>query len=230
MEYYHSLGSLKSKDMAFILKSPVDFVFMTLKILEHIITWGKSEKATDVVTPYIYVNTDELHRAFIVKSDHIVSFAFPFAIYTRRGSEQIYVNDRSVTLDAALISKATSIANDYKNTKSFADVAKSLDLTDSLVRNAASLFETILSIEPSYMRYDYDKTSSKGLVHPTYHLDVNYTPASTYKLGLYKPATLPKILSILSKTKSCFYLEKYIFKWYSKVKRKIRRYTHKRRS
>lgn len=228
MDFYHSLGSLKSAELAFKLAKPIDFVFMTLKILEQIITWGESDEKDNIAMPYLYVDSKRLHRAFIVKNNQIVSFSFPFAVYTKKGSRQVCINYRSIKLDATLISEATSIANEYKKANSFAEVANSLDLADHQVKDAVTVFETILSLEPSYMRYDYDQKSSNGQMHPMYHIDVNFTKDSSYKIGLYAPASMPKIVSILSQSSRCFYLEQYMAKWYSKIRRKVKRYVHRR--
>lgn len=229
MEYYHSLISLEKANMDFKLRQPVDFSLMMLKILEQIVTWGRSEEPDSVGMPYLYIDPENLKRAFIVKSGQIVSFAFPFRIGKKRGSEDIIVHHRSALLDAALISKATTIANDNKRLKSYAAVATGLDLNDSLDASAASLFEEIMALEPSYIRYDYDKKSARGQLHPTYHFDVNYSMPYTYKLGLYRPLSINKLIAILDKNTKCSYVDKYYVRWYCTFKRRVKKLIKRRR-
>lgn len=45
-----------------------------------------------------------------------------------------------------------------------------------------SVIKTLLTFEPSYVRYDYDE-EHEALNHPLHHLDVHYASNSTFKLG-----------------------------------------------
>lgn len=46
-----------------------------------------------------------------------------------------------------------------------------------------SIIKTLLTFEPSYVRYDYDPKYEDGDKHPLHHLDVHYTSNGTFKLG-----------------------------------------------
>lgn len=46
-----------------------------------------------------------------------------------------------------------------------------------------SIIKTLLTFEPSYLRYDYDPEYENGECHPLNHLDIHYTSSGTFKLG-----------------------------------------------
>ena len=205
MEYWHSLGNLKAANVAGTLKTPKDFVVLLLKVLELINTWGNCESAASVTYPYLYVDTDVQRRAYIVKGNQIVSFAFPFSIYIKddlAGTKHIFINYRDVVLDDVIVSKAMSIANNLDLDKSsYAAQVQGYDFSDN-----KKLFELILSLEPSYLRYDYDKPSKNGVKHPMYHLDINFNKYYTYKVGLYNAMQINRVKDLVSQYKDCWYI------------------------
>ena len=213
MEFYHSFSSMKAANMDAKITSPKSFVITMLKILEQINTWGASEDASSVRFPYLYVDTSNLKRAFIVKSNQIVSFAFPFAIYTKKdssGKEQLYINYRDIQLDDQIISYAMSIAQTLDLGKSsYAAQAKGIDLTDVKKQAAVKVFEVALTLEPSYIRYDYDPDHASGQVHPLYHYDVNYSKDSSYKLGLYRDVDVVELKELLDNNLQRRYASRY---------------------
>ena len=221
MEFYHSFGSMKAANLDAKITSPKSFVVALLKLLELINTWGVSEDPLQVKPPYLYVDTDNLKRAFIVKSNQIVSFAFPFALYTKTdssGKDKLYINYWDKQLDDVIISHAMSIAQTLDLKKStYAAQAKSLDFTDPAKVVAAKVFEVALSLEPSYVRYDYDTKACNGTIHPLHHFDFNYSGDYTYKLGLYGALQQDELTAIMSEGGSCWYV--YPYTWVMRAKK-----------
>lgn len=195
------------------LTTPKSFAQNMLKILELINTWGVSEDPSSVNMPYLYVDTDNLKRVFIVKNNQIVSFAFPFSMHIKpdtTGTPVLSIHYRDMVLDDIIISKATSIASSLDKKKpSFASQIQSIDFTDSTQKVAVMITEVILSMEPSYLRYDYDKRGCKGVIHPLCHLDVNFNKAQTYKIGLYGEMSLDSFKNLLNQKTACDYLHSY---------------------
>lgn len=209
MEFCHSLGSLKTANIAGKIRCPKDFALLSLNILELINTWGQSEDVKIVTKPYLFVDTDKLKRAFIVKSNQIVSFAFPFTLYQKSdaaGNQQLYINYRDVIIDASIISKAITLANTIdEKTTTYAAQVQGINFSDSAKLASVRVLEHILMLEPSYLRYDYDKPASNGQFHPLYHFDVNYNKRYSYKFGLYREIDLGGFKNILSKQTICWY-------------------------
>lgn len=213
MEFYHFFGSMKAANLDAKITSPKSFVIALLKLLELINTWGVCEDPKQVKMPYLYVDTDKLKRAFIVKSNQIVSFAFPFAIYTKTdalGKDKLYINYWDKQLDDVIISHAMTIARTLDLKKStYAAQAKSIDFGDPTKVIAAKVFEVALALEPSYVRYDYDAKACNGIIHPLHHLDVNYSSDYTYKIGLYGELQRDSITTIISNEEKCWYVDCY---------------------
>lgn len=213
MEFYHSFGSMKAADLDDKITSPKTFVIALIKLLELINTWGQSEDSAHIRLPYLYVDTTKLKRAFIVKSNQIVSFAFPFALYTKTdvsGKEKLHINYWDNQLNDVIISHAMSIAKTLDLKKStYAAQAKALDFTNPDKVVAAKVFEVALALEPSYVRYDYDSKSCNGTIHPLFHFDFNYSGDYTYKLGLYGELDKENFSAIMTEGNSCWYTQPY---------------------
>ncbi len=211
MEFYHSFGSNKAADLNTKVKTPKDFVITVIKVLELVNTWGNSEEPIHLQYPYLYIDTNQLKRAFIVRSNQIVSFAFPFSIYERvdvYGKGYMCINYWDIELNDIIISLAMSIAKSFDFNKStYASVAKSIDLSDDDMRCATRVFEAVLALEPSYVRYDYDKNAGRGMVHPINHLDLNYNNEYSYKVGLYGGMKMNDFKDFLSVGTDCWYIK-----------------------
>ncbi len=212
MFFYHSLGSLKIADLDKKINNPKNFVIAVLKLLELIDTWGSSESIDGVSFPYLCIDTSRLKRAFIVKNNQIVSFAFPFAIHSEQGSLRVCINYRDKQLDSSIISKAMSLANSLDLERStYASLAQGINLSDPAQLSAVQIFEVALSLEPSYLRYDYDSNSDNGVKHPLFHFDVNYNKQCSYKLGLYGVLNERELMNIMSNDTSCWYVRPFSY-------------------
>ena len=69
------------------------------------------------------------------------------------------------------------------------------------------IIEELILVEPSYVRFDIDPENQKGHLHPLNHLDVNYSQAGTYKIGLRTAITLDEFEDILNVDTNCYYIE-----------------------
>lgn len=65
------------------------------------------------------------------------------------------------------------------------------------------LFEYLLFEESGYVRYDYDGQTKNEVKHPKHHLDVNFTPKYSYKLGLGRGIDEVEYGRILNKDEYC---------------------------
>lgn len=68
------------------------------------------------------------------------------------------------------------------------------------------LLRELLLWEEGYIRYDDDPGNVNGDIHPRYHLDVFYSGASTFKLGLRQAIEHATFADILDINTSCRYL------------------------
>lgn len=216
MRYAHSLGKMSSARMDKKIKEPLDFLKIVLELLEHVLTWSDPEDENQVTLPYILIKSEKKQqRAYIIKSSQIVSFAFPFNVYSKidstTGLKQWHVHYRELEITTSVISKCKSLYTDVTNNKdkTYQEISASQDLASNDVQSAIKLFEALMLLEPGYLRYDYDPKCQKGLKHPLNHLDMNYIPSHHYKIGLHGSLTLKSVEDLIDNDTDSWYIAKY---------------------
>ena len=212
MEYFHSLTSLSAVNLANKFKKQIHYVLALLQVANKIITWNKSEDKNTLSYPYLYiVGESNSFRAFIVKSDSIVSFLFPLGLSKNvdaNGNEMWIVNERDLVLTTSIISKCVEFANSIsqkKNPTKIIDIAKSIDSIDVEGRNAFDLLEYLLLVEPCYLRFDNDPQHAKRYLHPKSHLDINFSVDGTYKIGVFEQLKIDDLKDVFEKTTNCWF-------------------------
>lgn len=237
MRYAHSLGSMSSAKMEGKLKKPLDYINIVLQIIEHLLSWSGPENEVSVKMPYLLIeSTKRVRRAYIIKSDQIVSFAFPFHIYNKAdnvsGQDKWHVRFNDIDISATILSKSRGLYSEYdinqKDNKTFSEIASAQDLSDTDTLKAIRIFEWLMITEPAYIRYDYDPKGAKGLKHPLCHFDCNFIDEYHYKVGLHNRIDLAKIEDLFDKDTDSWFVAKIEKKnwfnlWLSKLK-KVRKY------
>lgn len=212
MEYFHSLTSLSAVNLANKFKKQIHYVLALLQVANKIITWNKSEDKNTLSYPYLYiVGENNSFRAFIVKSDSIVSFLFPLGLSKNvdaNGNEMWIVNKRDLVLTTPIISKCIEFANSIsqkKNPSKIIDIAKNITNIDVISNNAFDLLEYLILIEPCYLRFDNDPQHAKKFLHPKSHLDINFSIDGTYKIGVFKQLKIDDLKDVLEKSTNCWF-------------------------
>lgn len=218
MRYAHSLGSMSSSRMDKKLKEPLDFINIILEILEHILTWPDSEDESQVSMPFVLIKSEKKHqRAYIIKSSQIVSFAFPFNLYSKvdssSGIKHWYIHYKDINITTSVLSECKGLYTDVarNRSKTYQEISSAQDLANADVKNAIRLFEALMFLEPGYLRYDYDPNGAKGKghKHPAHHLDVNYVPSNHYKIGLHNGLSLKSLEDHIDNDTDSWYLAHY---------------------
>ena len=217
MRYAHSLGSMSSAKMDGKLKQPLDYINIVLQIIEHILSWAGPEKETLVKMPYLVVDSNKKsQRAYIIKDNQIVSFAFPFQVYDKLDSSTgncvWHVRYKDIDINSTILSSSRGLYSDYdtyKDKQSFREIASAQNLSDSDVLKAIRLFEILMFTEPAYVRYDYDPKGANGLKHPLCHFDYNFIDSYHYKVGLHGCINLAQLEDMINKDTDSWYVAKY---------------------
>lgn len=215
MRYVHSLTSMSYSKMDIKLKRPLDYINLILRIIEHLLTWPESEDENVMIMPYLVINSDprkRIQRAYIVKDNQIVSFAFPFHIYKKvnnsLGSSKWHVRYKDIDISSSILSHCKGLYNDFElffEKKTFSEIATAQNLSDTDMLKAIQLFEILMLIEPAYVRYDYDPIGANGLKHPPHHFDYNFMEVCHYKIGIHNRINLFQIEDMINKdTESWF--------------------------
>lgn len=231
MRYAHSLGSMSSAKMEGKLKKPLDYINIVLQIIEHLLSWSGPENEELVNIPYLLIeSTKKIQRAYIIKNNQIVSFAFPFHVYNKvdgtSGHCDWHVRYKDIDISTVILSNSRGLYSDYEayqDKKSFQEIASAQNLSDTDVLNAIRLFESLMITEPAYFRYDYDPKGAKGLKHPLCHIDCNFINEHHYKIGLYDRINFAQIEDMLDKDTNSWFIAKYKEPVQEKKKKKKKR-------
>lgn len=149
---------------------------------------------------------DKMSRLFIYQEQRYFSVAFPFTVLTDTANNVINITTYSGNrLDNLNISAIISILDNeyFRNNSSLVHFPFE---PNSIEYNGVSILEEIFQFEPSYIRYDHDSANVKGKQHPIDHLDINYSQAGTYKMGLKKPITRKYFENLQNTNTDCSYV------------------------
>jgi hypothetical protein len=155
----------------------------------------------------IFVYT--MSRLFCEAADgrKIYSISFPFT--TRLdGTELRFFSRTGIAIDSQMSSLVLTLVNtdgvlDAIDPYAFIDpVLTAMDIN----QGAWSLLRELMLAEDGYVRYDWDTTRVNGHLHPEHHLDLCYTNASTFKVGLRRQLSQAEFLTILDVDTDCHYL------------------------
>ena len=137
----------------------------------------------------------------------IYSISFPFTVRTD-GAELCFFSRDGVAIDSQMSSLVITLVNtdgvlDAIDPYAFMDpVLNAMDTN----QGAWSLLRELMLAEDGYVRYDWDTERVNGHLHPEHHLDLCYSNASTFKVGLPRQLTRPEFLTILDVDTDCHYL------------------------
>lgn len=215
MKLYVNIYEHQERDFFNMVKSMFGFLKRKAKVLEILMSYWQGNR--DIRTPYVCID-DELGRVFIVGKDgkKIISFGFEYIVILAQED----VNDSAnyvagvkykygnVTLSA--LSGVQSILS-YLERGLVYDPYWEQNLVEDIEEDnidvaAIRLFDYMRSCEAGYLRYDDDIERTRALVHPRYHIDVNYTPSISYKLGLGVEMGIDDMAQLLDKNKKCAYV------------------------
>lgn len=202
-DFYLNLTDKKGREGLFRKITNVrDFLAVKLTLLELLITqWDNSCDKETCSFPYLHVDDNVLKRAFIVSNNKIISFGFGLTIQHKNNHIVAFgIEARRIT--AKQISEAQSILRLLNEGSLYKEVDDD-DLEQTPSKEGKFLFEYLLFEESGYVRYDYDRQTKNEVNHPKHHLDVNFTPNYSYKLGLGRSIDEVEYGRILNKNEYC---------------------------
>lgn len=138
----------------------------------------------------------------------IFSVGFPFGATFGNG-EYRFLSREGVEIDSRVSSNIIALINSNQifgeqDFCRFIDPILELSEYDPLLW---TLMRELMIAEDGYIRYDWDEIRQDGHLHPLHHLDVYYSSASTFKVGLGQQLDQPSLMSILDTATECHYLK-----------------------
>lgn len=215
MKLFVNLHTYQADILFKMVKTVPEYMEKKLRVLEYIRYWHGN---LDIRPPYLCVDT-ELKRAFMLSkdSDKLISIGFEFEIGLFNDNLKdsnnyvlgVWYGETEVTDKA--ISGAHSLISFFNIDEGY-DPNWQLSLIEDeaemdIDEEGVSLFEFIRNVEAGYLRYDDKPEEEKPLVHPRYHIDVNYTPHVSYKIGLGKAIGMNEFMQMINPNQKCAYLQ-----------------------
>lgn len=198
-----------------MVKTLPEFLEKKAKVLEVLMSsWCGN---IGIRPPYICIDTD-MRRVFVVAKDEdkIISFGFEFNIVLaeENPNRENYIEDiqyRDGHITYTTISGLLSILSYLQRDEAYeANWQQSLvddEEEENIDANTMRLFEYMRNCEAGYLRYDDAPKEVDLPVHPQYHIDINYMPVVSYKLGLGEKLSIDHMIQMIDPTKKCAYLQ-----------------------
>ena len=191
-----ALSAIRSKrDVILLLMRSIKV--MMLPVMEPELTAG-------VMTLQI----SKMSRLFFSSADKVFSVNFPFTAIEQEDClrfRSIHHSD----INGALASNIISI---LASTTSL-EAREVLEFAEPIFSQADSdpdfwcLFRDLLMHEDGYVRYDHDEIRKNGNLHPIDHLDIFYSSANTFKLGLGGRISTEVLTDMLNLTSDCHFIK-----------------------
>lgn len=158
-----------------------------------------------------------------ISSSKYISFSFPF----RLSSNFLWYS--SYKIDSKLISDISRIIESRNEETPLYMLYLDNGQDDAFIPDRAyEILEHILTLEPGYVRHDFDERAAKGIKHPTTHLDINFSASATFKIGTYSMFLPDKYESIFDKDDDCMFIDSYKVKDIQKHPKKFKRSTRRK--
>lgn len=160
----------------------------------------------------IVIFIDKMSRLFFCTENKIQSFRFPFDLNLEKSdSEMLSYNGHSVTLESIFI--MTSIFKEqidnidtimdrlFNNEVYCANSQNDRDYLNKMLYN-------LIIFEDGYLRFDFnDKANEREIYHPLHHIDLFYSNATTFKIGLFDMLKISECINVLDINTECYYIQ-----------------------
>lgn len=138
----------------------------------------------------------------------IFSISFPFSVSVRDEQYRFFSRE-GVEVDSGVSSKIIALI-ESEEIFGVQDFCRFIDPIIEMTEydpQLWTLMRELMIAEDGYVRYDWDSERENGHHHPLHHLDVYYSNASTFKIGLGKQIDQSVLMSILNVDTECHYLK-----------------------
>ena len=160
------------------------------------------------------VHIDKMRRLLISSENSIHTFHFPFNLSEVEGKLSVWYKEYELDSKVTTILKSM-FSREYTYRLSteatldmYFEVMSEFDVNDIPTSNMYwEIMMFMIEFEPGYVRYDYDIERNRGKIHPTNHLDINYSGESTFKIGLKTSLTNTQLIDILDTNTNCKFIK-----------------------
>ena len=185
------------------VRSKIDCIRLLMKTLKLI------EASPEITEQYeagkIELVIARMSRVFYFSENKYFSICFPFSVRKNDEGFIFYKGDID-PIDSFLTSLILSFlpSDDHLDLGSAFDFASSTSDRDYEI--AWPLLRELLMHEDGYIRYDHDPLHENHRLHPLNHLDVFYSSAATFKLGMSNRIAKEALVDLLKRETDCAFL------------------------
>lgn len=188
-----------------------DIVQFILNVVSVVLIKQESE-----VQRALWIKKEKMNRVFCFLGEKYFSTVFPFEIESRaEGSYRVYdvISDTEIDNRTIVLMERMLALIDFERKPvetiiedAYLDVAVEGYASEE-VDQCFGLILRLLTMELGYIRYDYDPKYFRERIHPLHHMDINYSSAGTYKLGLTRRIQMEEFIDMLDVKTECRYIQ-----------------------
>lgn len=183
-------------------------------------------KRTSLEREHIKIVFGRCVRCFIyISKDKYLSFYFPF----RESSSLNCLKYRDHIVDSKEVAEMSRLLLQLKDDNIYSAYIDNGNNDTPFSEYTFQIVYNLITSEAGYVRHDYDPKGERGLIHPTYHLDINYSGDSTFKVGTYSMFTKSVYEQIFDKDKDCMFID-YFQPMANRFSVKLRKNKHTKRT
>lgn len=197
----------KKQDMILLLAHTIKFLIIT--------PLGENNKVQANKQLIVYV--DKMSRLLFCVENKIFTFNFPLRIYndielgnflsiSYRGS--LKIDNIVSSLLISIFSQEDIFENTLENIEnSILEKAIENEWEQLDIEEIRKFIVHLMTFEPGYLRYEYDKENANGVLHPEHHLDFFFSSDNTMKIGLDDIIDADWMIDMLNTLTACKYIK-----------------------
>ena len=199
------LDAFQASRLVRSVRSKKDIIALWMNAIKLIAVYEKPD--ADLIAGHLVLHVGKMSRLFVENGKKSFSTSFPFSIYEKNcglefGASACPEVDSKVTSDILSLINGHDVF-ESSNVLAFADPLIELTGDQDVVWQ---LLRDLMLVDDGYIRIDHDPVNENGALHPLDHIDIFYSQAATFKIGLGGHVGLDVFHDILNTKSDCHYL------------------------
>ncbi|MDL2399712.1 hypothetical protein [Rhizobium mayense] len=201
------LDRFQTEQVFSAIRTKEDVIKLWMRAVKIVSAYVKPEAGTAVSQMRLHV--DKMSRLFFIDADKVFSVNFPF--FTQESDGWFYFSCSSCSsVDSRVTSEVLSLISTH-NVLALDDLYLFLDPIAAAVEidsSVWSLFKYLMTCDDGYLRFDHDVARENGDLHPKNHIDIFYSTATTFKIGLSDRMSVIEFADLLDVGTDCHFLHR----------------------
>lgn len=202
------IDEYQSAEYLLAIRSKRDVIMLWMETIKNFLANQPAAGASIKARLTICINKMSWLFCTLEGGKKIFSIGFPFGVFFENGQYR-FLSREGIEIDSGVSSNIIALINSGKifGVKDFCEFIDPILEVSEYDPQIWTLMRELMIAEDGYIRYDWDEVRQNGHLHPLHHLDVCYSSASTFKVGLGRQLDQPSLVSILDSETDCHYLK-----------------------